>query len=202
MTFKLPPLLYKQNALEPHIAADVVKFHYGKHTKKYFEVASELAKGTVFEGKPLNEILTKGSVIKMDTALFNNASQAWNHAFYWQCLVPASESGNPSQSLSTAIDKQFQSFEAFKKEFTDKATKFFGSGWAWVVFKDGHIQIKTTPNAGNPLSETSSVPLLVCDLWEHAYYLQHPADRAAYITAWWNVVNWSFVSENFQEATK
>lgn len=204
MPFILPPLPYAEDALAPHLTSDVVNLHYGKHTKKYFDVATELAEGTLFEDKPLEEVLTKGSVIKMGTMLFNNLAQAWNHSFYWQCLIPAKQSGKPSDALSTAINAQFESFDQFKEEFTDKATKFFGSGWIWLVYKDNRVQIKTTPNAGNPLSDANSIPLLVCDLWEHAYLYQSDyfADRAKYIKAWWNVVNWEFVSTNFEKVSK
>jgi superoxide dismutase, Fe-Mn family len=202
MAFELPPLPYEQDALEPHLSADVVKYHYGKHTKKYFDVANELAKGTVFETQPLDHVISKDSVIRMGTALYNNVSQAWNHAFYWQCLCPESQSGDPSKQLVDAIIAQYQTFDKFKEEFDDKATKFFGSGWAWVMWKDNRIQIKTTPNAGSPLTERDTVPLLTCDLWEHAHYLQYPADRASYIKGFWNIVNWKFVSDNFKEAVK
>lgn len=202
MTFELPKLAYAEDALEPYISADVVKYHYGKHTKKYFDVANELAKGTVFETKSLDHVISKDSVIKMGTALFNNVSQAWNHAFYWQCLCPAKESSDPSKQLVDAIISQYQTFEKFKEEFDNKSIKFFGSGWTWVVWKDNRIQIKTTSNAGSPLTEQNSIPLLTCDLWEHAHYLQYPADRTAYIKAFWKVINWKFVNDNYAGAVR
>lgn len=199
--FEMPELQYAEDALEPHISAEVIKYHYHKHTKKYFDTANELAKGTVFEGKDLQDVINKDTMIRMDTKLFNNVSQAWNHAFYWKCLTPASQSGNPSDKLKTALEEHFGSMEEFTKLFADKATKFFGSGWCWLVLKDGRLTIKTTPNAGSPLTEKGAIPLLTCDVWEHAHYLQYPADRAAYVKAFKNVINWEFVSKNFEDGT-
>jgi superoxide dismutase, Fe-Mn family len=201
--FEMPTLEYAEDALEPHINAEVIKHHYHKHTKKYFDTSNELVKGTVFEGDDLQAVINKDTMIRMDTKLFNNVSQAFNHAFYWKCLTPASSSGNPSDTLKLAIEEHFGSFDEFVKKFTDKATKFFGSGWCWLVLKDGRLTIKTTPNAVSPLTEKGAKPLLTCDLWEHAYLYQpeYFANRAAYVKAWWNVVNWSFVSENFENAS-
>lgn len=198
--FEMQPLKYAEDALEPHISAEVIKYHYHKHTAKYFEKANELAKGTLFAGKTIDDIISKDTMIRMDTALFNNLSQAWNHTFYWDCLTPASQSGNPSDRLADAITEQYGSLETFANEFEDKAAKFFGSGWCWLVFKDNRLSIKTTPNATSPLTERGAVPLLVCDVWEHAHYLQYPADRAAYIKAFMHVINWDFVSANFDKA--
>lgn len=200
--FEMPKLKYAEDALEPHISAEVVKFHYHKHTQKYFDTANELIKGTVFADKSFEEVISKDSLLKMDSKLFNNVSQAWNHAFYWDCLTPASQSGNPSKELSDAFDETFGSFDEFVKVFTDKATKFFGSGWCWLVMKDGNLSIKTTPNANSPLTEKGATPLLTCDVWEHAHYLQYPADRAAYVKAFWNVVNWDFVNENYKKGAQ
>lgn len=196
--FEMEKLKYAEDALEPHISADVIKYHYGKHTQKYFDTANDMAKGTVFEDKSLEDVIAKDTLLKMDSKLFNNVSQAWNHTFYWNCLTPASQSGNPSDKLSDALTEVFGSLDEFKKVFSDKATKFFGSGWCWLVLKDGALTIKTTPNANSPLTEKGAVPLLVCDVWEHAHYLQYPADRAAYVKAFWNVVNWEFVNENYE----
>lgn len=202
MAFELPPLKFGESDLEPHISADTIKFHYGKHTKKYFETANTLAKGTVYENKTLDEVISKDTLLRMDTVLFNNVSQAWNHAFYWDCLTPASKSGKPSDKLLAAIDDAFDSYDNFVKLFEDKATKQFGSGWAWLVYKDGTLAIKGTPNAGSPMTDKGSVPLLTCDVWEHSYYLQYPADRMGYVKAWWNVVNWKVVNERFELASK
>lgn len=200
--FEMPELEYAEDALEPHISAEVIKYHYHKHTQKYFDTANELVKGTVFEGRDLQDVINKDTMIRMDTKLFNNVSQAWNHAFYWKCLTPASSSGKPSEALESAINDDFGSFDEFVKKFTDKSNKFFASGWCWLVLKDGRLTIKTTPNATSPLTEKDAIPLLVCDLWEHAHYLQHPADRAAYVKGFMNVINWGFVSKNFEEGQK
>lgn len=203
MAFTLPKLDYAEDALEPHISEDVVHYHYGKHTAKYFEKANELAKGTIFANKQLDDVISKDSVIKMDTALFNNVSQAFNHAFYWKCLAPASDVGKPSDELNSAIEEQFDTFAKFKDDFIEKATKAFGSAWVWLVLKDGKVQIKVTPNANSPLTETKSVPLLNCDIWEHAYLYDERfwANRPAYLNAYWTVINWNFVNENFKNAT-
>jgi superoxide dismutase, Fe-Mn family len=198
--FEMLKLEYAEDALEPHISAEVIKYHYHKHTQKYFDTANELAKGTVFEGKDLRDVINKDTMIRMETKLFNNVSQAWNHAFYWKCLTPASSSGKPSEALEKAMVEHFGSVEEFSKEFADKATKYFGSGWCWLVWKDGRLVIKTTPNATSPLTEKDAKPLLGCDVWEHAHYLQYPADRAAYVKAFMNVINWDFVNKNFEEA--
>lgn len=200
--FELPPLPYADDALEPHISADTIKYHYYVHTKKYFSTASELAEGTVFEGKSLEHVISRQASIKMETALFNNVSQAWNHAFYWKCMTPAEKSGKPSEELGTLIDDQFGSFREFSATFVDAATKFFGSGWCWLVFKNNRLYVKTTPNANSPLTEHNTHPLLVCDVWEHAYYPQHPADRASYVKSFMEVINWDFVSSNFRKAVQ
>lgn len=200
MAFDVPPLKFAEDALEPHISADTVRFHYGKHTKKYFEVANSLAKGTVYEDKTLEQVMTKDSLLRMESVLFNNVCQAWNHAFYWDCLTPPNKSGKPSDKLKSALDEAFGSYDDFVKKFEEKATKHFGSGWAWLVFKDGDLSIKTTPNAGSPLTDKGSIPLLTCDVWEHAYYLDYQNDRAGYVKKFWNVVNWEFVNERFERA--
>lgn len=203
MAFTLPKLEYAQDALEPHISKEVVHFHYDKHTKKYFEKANELAKGTVFASKSLDDVISKTSVLKMDTALFNNVSQAFNHAFYWKCLAPTDKVGKPSEALAEAIKEQFETVAKFKAEFIEQATKAFGSAWVWAVLKDGKVQIKTTPNANSPLTEQNSIPLFVCDVWEHAWLYDEKfwANKPAYLQAFWHVLNWNFVNENFENAT-
>lgn len=201
MTFKQLELQYARDALEPYISKEVIHYHFDKHTTKYFEKANELAKGTVYQDKPIEEVISRNSVMKMDTVLFNNISQAYNHQFYFKCLAPEDKVGVPSKELADAIAVAFDSMAKFKEEFIDKATKFFGSGWIWLVYKDGQVTLKTTPNANSPLTEANTTPLLVCDLWEHAYYLDSPADRPAYLKAFWHVINWNFVNENFKKAT-
>lgn len=202
MAFELPKLEYAEDALEPHISKQTVQYHYGKHTKKYFEMANKLAKGTVFENKSIDDVISKTSVIKMDTILFNNVSQAYNHAFYWKCLAPADKVGKPSAELTKAINHAFGSLAKFKDQFIESANKGFGSGWAWLVYKDSKLQIKITPNANSPLTDSGSIPLFNCDFWEHAWYTQYPADRPAYLEAFWHVLNWNFVNDNFAATTK
>lgn len=204
MTFKLPELSYSPDALEPHLSSTAVELHYGKHTKKYYDTASELAHGTVFEGKELKQLLTRGSVVKMDTVLYNNVSQAWNHTFYWNCMCPASQSDKPSSALSAAITNEFETFERFQTTFTNKATSAFGSAWVWLVWKNDRLSVKTTPNAGSPFMEPDATPLLALDVWEHAYLYQEDyfANRPKYIEAWWNIINWKFVSEQYEAVNK
>lgn len=197
MTLELPKLKYAEDALEPHISRETVKYHYGTHTKKYFDITNQLITGTAYEGKELHELISKDTMTKMGNVLFNNACQAYNHAFYWDCLTPASQSGNPSDELLEAIKDDFQTFALFKTEFTETAVNHFGSGWTWLTFRGGKLHIKNSPNAGCPLTTPNQTPLLVCDVWEHSYYTQYPADRKAYVDAFWNVINWNFVSDNF-----
>lgn len=198
MSYELPQLPYSPTALEPHISSTVIDLHYGKHTKKYFEVANQLAEGTIFEHHTLKDV-NKENLLKMGIKLFNNVSQAWNHVFYWESLTPAKQS-EPTGKLKDAIVTEFGSFEAFKKQFTESATKLFGSGWTWLVLDGSKLRIKNTSNAGTPLTEAGVTPLLVCDVWEHAYYPDYPADRAAYIEAWWKVVDWNKVTSRFEDA--
>jgi Fe-Mn family superoxide dismutase len=201
MSFNIPPLPFPQTALEPHMSAETVKYHYGKHTKKYFDTVNDLVKGTAFEQyQTLEALLTRTNLLKMDTALFNNACQAWNHAFFWESLSP--EPGNPSDALAQAVDRDFGSLREFKMAFSDKAIKFFGSGWIWLTERDGKLHIKTTQNAENPLKDTQSVVLLVLDLWEHSWYLDHQNNKKAYVDNWWKIVNWDLVSERYESTMR
>jgi Fe-Mn family superoxide dismutase len=197
---ELPALPYDDDALEPHISRATIAYHYGKHTKKYFETVNTLLKGTAFESaESLEQMLEKKALQQGDSALFNNVAQAWNHEFYWKCLTPEAKSGEPSEDLKKAIDTDFGSFETFKKEVIDKATKHFASGWCWVVRRNGKLYVKATPNANTPLT-TGDTPLFVIDLWEHAYYLQYPADRATYLKNIWNILNWDFINDNYNKS--
>lgn len=200
MPFELSPLQFADDALEPYISADTIKYHYYKHTKKYFDTSNALVKGTAYENKTLDDIVSKDTLMRMDSTLFNNVCQAWNHTFYWKCLTPASLSGKPSKLLDVAIREHFGSLDEFIKEFTDKAVKAFGSSWTWLLHKDDRLVIKLTPNAGSPLAETGSVPLFVIDGWEHAWYLDYQDEKVKYVKAFWNIINWNFVNEQFNIA--
>lgn len=192
MSFELPPLPYEKNALAPHISAETLEYHYGKHHNAYVTKLNSLVPGTEFEGKSLEEVIKKSS-----GGIFNNAAQVWNHTFYWHCLSPKG-GGEPKGDLAEAIGSAFGSFENFKKEFTDKATTLFGSGWAWLVKKpDGKLAITQTSNADTPI-KGQDVPLLTCDVWEHAYYIDYRNARPNYVEAFWKLVNWDFVTKNFK----
>lgn len=191
MSFELPALPYEKNALEPHISAETLEYHYGKHHNTYVVNLNNLIKGTEFEGKSLEEI------IKTSTGgIFNNAAQVWNHTFYWHCLSP--KGGNaPTGAVADAINKAFGSFEAFKEELTKSAVGNFGSGWTWLVKKaDGSLAIVNTSNAATPLT-SGDKPLLTVDVWEHAYYIDYRNARPNYLEHFWALVNWDFVAKNF-----
>jgi Fe-Mn family superoxide dismutase len=192
MEFVLPELPFKKDSLAPHISAETLDFHYGKHHKAYVDNINRLVTGTEFENKTMEEIIKKA-----DGGIFNNAAQVWNHTFYWNCLSPTG-GGEPTDSLASVLKSNFGSFNEFKEQFTNAATKLFGSGWAWLVkTADGRLAIEATSNAGNPLKE-DKVALLTCDVWEHAYYIDYRNARAKYIEAFWNLVNWDFVANNLK----
>jgi Fe-Mn family superoxide dismutase len=193
MPFVLPPLPYEKDALQPYISAETLEYHYGKHHQAYVTKLNELVAGTEFEGKPLEVVIkeTKSGPI------FNNAAQDWNHSFYWKCLSP-NGGGEPKGALLSAINKDFGSFDKFKEQFSKSAIATFGSGWAWLVkTPQGNLEIVTTSNAGTPLT-TPNKALLTCDVWEHAYYIDYRNARPKYVEAFWNLVNWDFVTINYQ----
>lgn len=191
MAISIPELPYSKSALEPHISKETLEYHYGKHHKTYVDKLNELIKGTEFEKMTLEEIVKKSS-----EKIFNNAAQAWNHDFYWHCLAPRG-GGEPTGKVADAITKNFGSFAKFKEEFTNTAINTFGSGWAWLVKKsDGSLAIESTPNAKTPLTESNKTPLLTCDVWEHAYYIDYRNVRPEYLKAFWHLVNWEFVEKN------
>ncbi len=192
MTFELPPLPYAKNALAPHISEETLEYHYGKHHQTYVDKLNGLVPGTPFEGKTLEEI------VKTSTGgIFNNAAQVWNHTFYWNCLSPQG-GGEATGAIAEAIRTAFGSFDKFKEEFTTAAINNFGSSWTWLVKKaDGSVAIVNTSNAGTPLTDDSVKPLLTCDLWEHAYYIDYRNARPKYMDAFWALVNWDFVNQNF-----
>ncbi|MFQ2192423.1 superoxide dismutase [Fe] [Aeromonas jandaei] len=191
MAFELPALPYAINALEPHISQETLEYHHGKHHNTYVVNLNNLVPGTEFEGKSLEEI------IKTSTGgVFNNAAQIWNHTFYWHCLSP-NGGGEPTGALADAINKAFGSFAEFKDAFTKSAIGNFGSSWTWLVKKaDGSLAIVNTSNAGSPLTEAGTTPLLTVDLWEHAYYIDFRNLRPKYMETFWALVNWEFVAKN------
>lgn len=203
MAFTLPPLKYTESALKPHLSERAVSIHYHKHTAKYFDTLNKLIKGTQLDKEEdLSLLVSKDALLKADSKLFNNACQAWNHTFFFDNLAPVAEVGEPSTELKSALDEDFGSFDNFKDQFIEAATNVFGSGWCWLVLRDDKLIIKTTPNAGNPLSQDRSVPLMTVDVWEHAYLYQedYAADRPAYLKEVWNIINWKVVSDRYADA--
>ncbi|SEW01297.1 Fe-Mn family superoxide dismutase [Luteibacter sp. 329MFSha] len=191
MAFELPPLPYEKNALEPHISAETLEFHYGKHHQTYVTNLNNLIKGTEFENKTLEEIVKTSS-----GGIFNNAAQVWNHTFYWNSMRPASQAAEPSAKLKEALDKAFGSVDKFKEEFTKQATGNFGSGWTWLVQRqDGSLAIVNTSNAATPLTG-SDTALFTADVWEHAYYIDYRNARPKYLENFWHLVNWDFAEKN------
>jgi superoxide dismutase, Fe-Mn family len=188
MTHELPKLPYGLNALEPFISQRTIEFHYGKHHQAYVNNLNKLITGTDFENASLEDIVRKAS-----GGIFNNGAQVWNHTFYWNCMKPQA-GGEPTGILYEAINKNFGSFAEFKEKFSNAAATLFGSGWAWLVRKpDGTLDITQESNAGNPL-RSGLVPLLTCDVWEHAYYLDKQNLRPNYIADFWNLVDWNAVA--------
>ena len=192
MEYKLPELPYPKDSLAPAISSETIDYHWGKHHNTYVTNLNKLIKGTEFESMPLEDIIKKAS-----GGAFNNAAQHFNHSFYWKCLSPKG-GGEPKGRLAEAINKTFGSFQAFKEKFSNAAVTTFGSGWAWLVKNaDGSLSVEATGNAGCPIKDGKK-PLLTCDVWEHAYYIDWRNNRAGYVEAFWKIVNWEFVGENFK----
>ncbi len=192
MSFQLPELPYAKDALVPHISAETLEYHYGKHHKTYVDKLNGLVEGTEMADKSLEEVVKSS-----EGGMFNNAAQIWNHTFYWHCLSP-NGGGEPTGALADAINTAFGSFEKFKEAFTQSAINNFGSSWTWLVKKaDGSVDIVNTSNAATPLTDETVTPLLTVDLWEHAYYIDHRNSRPNYMDAFWALVNWEFASKNF-----
>ena len=191
MAFELPALPYAQDALEPHISAETLEYHYGKHHKTYVDKLNGLADGTDLANKSLEDVVKSS-----EGGVFNNAAQIWNHSFYWNCLSP-NGGGAPSGAAAEAINAAFGSFDAFKEQFTTSAVNNFGSSWTWLVKKaDGTVAIVNTSNAATPLTDDSVTALLTVDMWEHAYYIDYRNARPKYMEAFWALVNWDFVNAN------
>ena len=202
MAFTLPKLPYAPDALEPHIDAQTMQIHHGKHHQAYVDNLNKAIAGTEHENKSLEELISKAGTIS--PAVRNNGGGHWNHSFFWEIIGP-NAGGQPSGRLAEAINQAFGSFDAFKEKFNAAGATRFGSGWAWLLVKDGKLEVSSTPNQDNPLMDVAEVkgtPILGVDVWEHAYYLKYQNRRPEYLNAFWNVVNWNKVSERFENASK
>lgn len=189
MAFELPPLPFAMDALEPFISKETLEFHYGKHHQAYVNNLNNLVPGSEYEGKSLEDIIKTSA-----GGVFNNGAQVWNHTFYWNCLAP-NAGGAPKGTVEDALVASFGSFENFKDQFSKAAATLFGSGWAWLVKTPaGKLEIIQESNAGNPLKD-GHTPLLTCDVWEHAYYIDKQNRRPDYISDFWNLVNWNGVKD-------
>jgi Fe-Mn family superoxide dismutase len=200
MSFSLAPLPYAHDALEPHIDTLTMQIHHGKHHQAYVDNLNKAIAGTPNEGKSLAELVAVAGSIS--AAVRNNGGGHWNHTFFWESLA-ANAGGNPTGSLADAITAAFGSFDAFKEKLAAAGMTRFGSGWAWLIVKEGKLEVCSTPNQDNPLmdiAETKGTPILGVDVWEHAYYLKYQNRRADYLAAFWNVVNWNKVAERFAAA--
>jgi len=192
MAIELPPLPWARDALAPHISAETIDYHYGKHHQTYVTNLNNLIKGTEFENQDLLAIVRKSQ-----GGVFNNAAQIWNHTFYWNSLSPKG-GGEPGGKLADAIKKSFGSFAQFKEDFSKTAIGTFGSGWGWLVQRaDGSLGLVSTSNAATPVTG-SDRPLLTCDVWEHAYYIDYRNARPKYVEAFWSLVNWDFAASNMR----
>ena len=200
MSFELPALPYAQDALEPHISAETLGFHHGKHHNAYVTNLNNLVAGTDFEGKSLEDIMVATAGDASKAGIFNNAAQIWNHTFYWYSMAP-NGGGKPEGAMAEKIDADFGSFDAFVEAFKTAGATQFGSGWAWLVLDtDGSLKVVKTLNAECPLTE-GQTPLLTMDVWEHAYYLDFQNRRPDYISTFLSsLVNWAFAAENFAAA--
>ncbi|MDT8386532.1 MAG: superoxide dismutase [Thiogranum sp.] len=195
-THELPPLPYELDALEPEISRETLEYHYGKHHATYVNKLNKLIENSEYSDMPLVDIVRTA-----DGAIFNNAAQVWNHTFYWSCLSPEG-GGAPEHEVAQAIERDFSSFEAFREKFDEAATGQFGSGWVWLVRQsNGQLEVFSTGNADTPI-RNGATPLLTCDVWEHAYYLDYRNSRPDYLKAFWKRVNWEFVNQQFLTASE
>jgi Fe-Mn family superoxide dismutase len=202
MAFTLPALPYAHDALEPHIDAQTMQIHHGKHHQAYVDNLNKAIAGTPNENKSLEELVKAAGSIS--PAVRNNGGGHWNHSFFWELLAP-NAGGQPSGALADAINDVFGSFDSFKEKFNAAGATRFGSGWAWLIINNGTLQITSTPNQDNPLMDVAEVkgtPILGIDVWEHAYYLKYQNRRPEYMNAIWNAINWNKVAEHFAKAAK
>jgi Fe-Mn family superoxide dismutase len=200
MAFTLPALPYAHDALEPHIDTTTMQIHHGKHHQAYVDNLNKAIAGTPNENKSLEELVKAAGSIS--PAVRNNGGGHWNHSFFWEILAP-NAGGAPSGAVGESINSSFGSFDTFKEKFSAAGVGRFGSGWAWLIVKDGKLEISSTPNQDNPLMDVAEVkgsPILGVDVWEHAYYLKYQNRRPEYLTNIWNVINWSKVAEHFAKA--
>jgi len=194
MAHELPELPYGENALEPRISSETLSLHHGKHHATYVSKLNGLIEGTDLADAPLVEVVKRG-----DGGVFNNGAQAWNHAFYWHCMSP-NGGGNPQGELASAIERDFGSVDDLREQFSTALTTLFGSGWVWLAKDDsGKLSIVSASNAGNPLRD-GKTPILTCDMWEHAYYVDYRNEKKKYVDAFWEVVNWDFASANLERS--
>lgn len=197
MAFTLPPLPYGFDALEPHIDSQTMQIHHGKHHQAYVDNLNKAIAGTEHENKSLEELIASAG--KISPAVRNNGGGHWNHSFFWEILGPKA-GGQPSGKLADAINQTFGSLDGLKEKINAAGTTRFGSGWAWLIVKDGKLEVTSTPNQDNPLMDVAEVkgkPILGIDVWEHAYYLKYQNRRPEYLTNIWNVINWNKVAEHF-----
>lgn len=202
MAFTLPQLPYAHEALEPHIDTLTMQIHHGKHHQAYVDNLNKALAGTEHENKSLEELVAGAG--KISPAVRNNGGGHWNHSFFWEILGP-NAGGQPSGKLAEAINSTFGSFDGLKEKINAAGTTRFGSGWAWLIVKDGKLEVTSTPNQDNPLMDVAEVkgtPILGIDVWEHAYYLRYQNRRPEYLTNIWNVINWKKVEEHFSIASK
>lgn len=200
MAFTLPPLPYAPEALEPHIDAQTMQIHHGKHHQAYVDNLNKAIAGTEHENKSIEELVKSAGSIS--PAVRNNGGGHWNHTFFWEILGPANGS-QPTGALAEAINSTFGSLDGLKEKVNAAGTTRFGSGWAWLIVKDGKLEVTSTPNQDNPLMDVADVkgtPILGIDVWEHAYYLKYQNKRPDYLKEIWNVINWNKVSEHFGKA--
>ena len=200
MPFTLAPLPYAHEALEPHIDTLTMQIHHGKHHQAYVDNLNKAIAGTPHENKSIEQLVKEAGSIS--PAVRNNGGGHWNHTFFWESLAPQA-GGEPSGKLGDAIQATFGSYTSFQEKFAAAGMTRFGSGWAWLIVKEGKLEISSTPNQDNPLmdiAETKGTPLLGVDVWEHAYYLKYQNRRADYLTAFWNVINWSAIAARFEKA--
>jgi len=196
--FQLPPLPWAENALEPVISAKTISFHYGKHHAAYVKKLNELVAGTRFETMPLERVIAETAGHPDSQKIFNQAAQAWNHTFFWNCLRAGG--GKPSGELARRIDAELGGFDKFKEAFTKAAVECFGSGWAWLADRHGKLEIVAMPNAGTPLA-SHGTPLLTIDVWEHAYYLDYQNERPKFVAAVIDqLLNWDFAAEQLEKS--
>jgi len=202
MAFTLPALPYAHDALEPYIDTTTMQIHHGKHHQAYVDNLNKAVAGTPNESKSLEELVKSAGSIS--PAVRNNGGGHWNHSFFWEILAPKT-GGAPTGALATAIDATFGSLDGLKEKLNAAGVGRFGSGWAWLIVKDGKLEVSSSPNQDNPLMDVAEVkgsPILGVDVWEHAYYLKYQNRRAEYLAAFWSVVNWNKVAEHFATATK